>query len=191
MVNTAPETGLTAPEMLAIAYAPKVARPQIRWLLQFDQRQRQVLERAREPLIAQMRLAWWRDMLAKPAAEWPKGEPLFAELAELDDIEALKQAALRLVDATELRIDASPEDNLKSDRERALAIYHAFAQWVDGDLNAAEKLALAWAGQGDAIMTSAPRNLRPLSILALAAQLERGESKASGARLIWHALTGR
>lgn len=38
---------------------------------------------AREPLIGQIKLAWWRDMmaiLAKDPAALPKGEPLLAEL---------------------------------------------------------------------------------------------------------------
>lgn len=39
---------------------------------------------AREPLIGQIKLAWWRDMmalLASDPAALPKGEPLLAELA--------------------------------------------------------------------------------------------------------------
>lgn len=39
---------------------------------------------AREPLIGQIKLAWWRDMMAMLAADpaaLPKGEPLLADLA--------------------------------------------------------------------------------------------------------------
>jgi phytoene synthase len=34
----------------------------------------------REPVLAQLRLAWWRDRLAEPAENWPRGEPLLAAL---------------------------------------------------------------------------------------------------------------
>lgn len=33
-------------------------------------------------MLAQLRLAWWRDMLDKPQEQWPRGEPLLAQLRE-------------------------------------------------------------------------------------------------------------
>jgi 15-cis-phytoene synthase len=188
MVNNALELKLPGPEMLAIAYASRVAVAKLRWLLLFDHRLAEVLARAKEPLIAQMRLAWWRDVLAKPADQHPKGEPL---LAILPDDPALIDAALDLIDAYEMLVTEADAPQLN----RTLVICRAYASWVSADNEMAEKLALAWTGQGDGIMTSTPRALRPLSILALSAQLERGEAPAGpfgpGVRLSWHALTGR
>ncbi|WP_294032667.1 hypothetical protein [Sphingopyxis sp.] len=55
---------------------------------------------AREPLIGQIKLAWWRDMaamIANDPAALPKGEPLLAELraswAGRDGLDALVEAA--------------------------------------------------------------------------------------------------
>jgi 15-cis-phytoene synthase len=193
MVNHAAELALPAPEMLAITYAPKVTAPLIRWLLLFDRRLDDVLARAKEPLIAQMRLAWWRDVLAKPAVERPKGEPLLALLA---DDPALLNAAQKLVDAAELLVGEPDDAQVKNaSAQRALTIFSAYAKWTNSDPVMAEKLALAWAGQSDAVMVSIPRNLRPLSILALSALLEDGAVSpgfwGAGVRLSWHALTGR
>lgn len=60
-----------------------------------------LLEDAREPLIGQIKLAWWRDMLAllnQDAQAIPKGEPLLAELV----LHWRGQAGLgKLVDAAE------------------------------------------------------------------------------------------
>jgi hypothetical protein len=187
------KTGLLPPELLAVAYAPPHLREKLRWLLLFDHRLGEVLERAREPMIAQMRLAWWRDMLAKPAVNRPKGEPL---LALLDDDVILCESAVKLVDAVELLVGEPEQAEVaKSVINRASAIFGAYALWVEGDIKSAEKLAMLCAGHSDAVMTSTPRNLRPLSILALSAQLERGAVSAGpfgpGLRLSWHALTGR
>lgn len=183
MVNSDAELALSPPEMLAIAYTPKVTRADFRWLLLLDHRLREVVERAREPMIAQLRLAWWRDVLGKTASERPKGEPLLAALGELGNGEALATVARNLVDAYE------EEDN---DRLRTSALFSGYAALLSeaADAGTVEKLAL-WATDGSGSMPRAPRSLRPLSILALAARLEKGEGRANGLRLSWHALTGR
>jgi len=41
-----------------------------------------VVRTAREPMLAQLKLAWWRDRLVADPAVWPKGEPLLARLAQ-------------------------------------------------------------------------------------------------------------
>ncbi len=163
---------LPAPALLAITYAPKGARLRLSWLLAFDLRLAEIGERAREPMIAQLRLAWWRDVLAKPVGARPKGEPLLAQLG--DDI-LTAQAAARLVDAHELYFGDSPA---AADDARTKTLEEAYS-----DLLGIEFSALS------------TRQRRPLSILALARQLEKGEATAGllgpGVRLVWHALTGR
>jgi 15-cis-phytoene synthase len=190
MVNGSPESVLSGPQLLAIAYTPHSIRAQFRWLLMFDQRLQSLVNRAREPLIAQMRLAWWRDVLVKEVDQRPRGEPLLADMAALGG--DLVGPALRLVDACDRRI---AEQFAESDRERATAICGAFADWTGVGHDTVGGVALSLAGQGDGNVLSAPRALRPLTILALAAQLERGAVApgylGSGLRLSWHALTGR
>ncbi len=51
-------------------------------LFDLDRRLAGLVARAREPLLAQMRLAWWRDRLVETVGAAPAGEPLLGELAE-------------------------------------------------------------------------------------------------------------
>src|SRR5690606_3777043 len=66
---------LPASQRLALAYAPARARPATLALLALDARLAGILRGRREPLAAQLRLAWWRETLARPPEEWPHGEP--------------------------------------------------------------------------------------------------------------------
>lgn len=62
---------------------PRERRPAIAALWALAERLTKLLRDAREPLIGQIKLAWWRDMMAMLAADpasLPKGEPLLAEL---------------------------------------------------------------------------------------------------------------
>jgi Squalene/phytoene synthase len=161
MVNEPSEAILSGPERLAIAYAPRPFRTDFRWLIHFDHRLRELVLRAREPMILQLRLAWWRDALSKPADQRPKGEPLLAELADLN--ETLPGLAIDMVDAYEAMIDAPDSDDL-------LPLCSAYRALVGAEPRA---------------------TLRPLTILALAKQLEQRSGRTNGLRLSWHALTGR
>ncbi len=187
---------LNGPQILAVAYAPKALKNRLRWLLLFDQRLQDLQQKAREPLIAQMRLAWWRDVLAKPVGERPKGEPLLLALTDLEGEEAVLPTALALVDAWELAIcDPDTGASLQSSKRRAEAIFLSYAIWsgcAPYELEVAMALGMSWANPGADYLISKSGKLRPLSILALAAHLEwRGVGRANGLRLNWHALTGR
>lgn len=62
---------------------PHARRPAMTALWALAARLTRLLIEAREPLIAQIKLAWWRDMAAMIASDpgaLPKGEPLLAEL---------------------------------------------------------------------------------------------------------------
>lgn len=64
---------------------PRDRRPRITVLWALAERLTDLLRDAREPLIGQIKLAWWRDMmvmLADDPAALPKGEPLLAELQQ-------------------------------------------------------------------------------------------------------------
>lgn len=66
---------------LALAYAPSGARPDWLTFLTLDARLAGVVRQAREPILAQMRLAWWRDRFTADPAGWPGGEPLLRDLS--------------------------------------------------------------------------------------------------------------
>jgi phytoene synthase len=71
---------LPPPQRLALNYASARARPAFLALLALDTRFAAVLRQRREPIAAQLRLAWWRKTLAEPAAGWPRGEPVLDAL---------------------------------------------------------------------------------------------------------------
>ena len=76
-------------QRLALAYAPAPSRSSTLALLALDARMAQILRGRREPLAAQLRLAWWRETLDRPVAQWPAGEPLLESLREWGDPAAL------------------------------------------------------------------------------------------------------
>src|SRR3546814_11114092 len=62
---------------------PRDRRPAMAGLWGLAARLTKLLLDAREPLIGQIKLAWWRDMMAMIASDpaaLPKGAPLLAEL---------------------------------------------------------------------------------------------------------------
>lgn len=72
--------GLPVQQRLALAYAPASARTPTLALLALDTRLASILRGSSEPMLAQLRLAWWREQLVTEATRWPEGEPLLAAL---------------------------------------------------------------------------------------------------------------
>jgi phytoene synthase len=69
-------------QRLALAYAPRAAREPTLALLALDARLARTLQRKSEPVLAQMRFAWWRDTLAREPEQWPRGDALLALLRQ-------------------------------------------------------------------------------------------------------------
>jgi 15-cis-phytoene synthase len=197
-MNDMPDTMLP-PVRLAIRYAPAPLRPVFAVLLELDARFADVVGTAREPLIAQMKLAWWRDAVQAPPDQRPKGEPLLARLYALNNA-ALNNAVLTLANAWEQLIgEADWPAPLIHDfaQHRGQAVFATYAQLcgLPGDYTG---IAAQWALDDlrmrfgnrvpDAATQNAPlprsRVVRPLTILALSVRC------VSGPRLIIHALTG-
>lgn len=80
---------LPPPQRLALAYAPARTRPLTLSLLALDARLARVVSGRLEPLAGQLRLAWWRDTMAKPREDWPTGEPVLDALRGWRDPAAL------------------------------------------------------------------------------------------------------
>lgn len=185
---------------LAIAYAPSNVRSAFALLLQIDNRFAEILRNAREPMIAQIKMAWWREAFASPADARPKGEPLLQALNEaggeyipLSALEALTAAWEHLLGS-----EWFSQDIVDAHAElRAEAIFMTYAGWM-GTVQDMRPIGRSWALEAlriafpervaDCFMPSAPlpkaRVLRPLSILTMSVRT------ASGPRLILHALTG-
>ncbi|WP_144094990.1 hypothetical protein [Croceicoccus sediminis] len=140
------EAQLSPPTRLAIAYAPAAARQLWTGFFTLDHRFATIVATAREPMLAQMRLAWWRETLHRPVADWPAGEPLLAALAAWDDE---RGALARLADGWEAMIGEPPLDaaafaSLAGAREEAVvALGKVFGKGSDGARGAAYRWGLA------------------------------------------------
>jgi len=175
---------LPPPMRLALAYAPKAARADWLTLLAFDQRLAGIVSKQREPIFAQLQLAWWRDRLHESPAARPSGEPL---LARLSDWHAHDEALIGLVDGWELRIGDESLGVAAIERFAAArgAVTGALASRLAADSIAAAARARRWslaeiaAGANDndrqialgklaaepAIGRRSERTLRPLHVL--------------------------
>ena len=191
---------LTPPANLAVAYTPVAFRPAFSLLLQLDVRFADIVRKAREPMIAQIKLAWWRDAFATEPALRPKGEPLLQALGACGDVIAPSMLQ-DLVSAWELMLgegERAAQDVETHAALRGRAIFGSYAAWA-GDGCDVSALSHQWAL--DALHAEFPskfvaldnqplpalpkaRKLRPLSILAMSVR------NVTGLRLIGHALTG-
>ena len=181
---------------LALAYAP--ARSRLLWLGLFalDARLGAVVQTAHEPLLAQIKLAWWRDELAKSPAARALGEPLLALLGSWADQSAALGA---LVDGWEVLLGDEPLDEaamqqVAEARAQACAglaarldlsaaepeARRAARGWALAELGAAltdpdqQAAALSLIARQDWYRARLPRELRPLQVLHGLAARQRG-----------------
>lgn len=172
---------------IAIAYALPGDRPAVRALLELDRRLSEVVATGGEPLVSQLRLAWWRDVLGKRPEDRPAGEPLIELLGQSWGARSCTLVAL--VDGWEAllaeKLDAGAIDNFVAGRTTAWAEFPGDASERVGE-GAVERAAKLWAladllahlaTQADRQLVlemaaiqgkppSLPRRMRPLSILA-------------------------
>jgi 15-cis-phytoene synthase len=196
-----PNLPLKPPERLALAYARNNLRAGLALLLAFDGKLADIIGNSREPMIAQMKIAWWNDVIAKQAIDRPKGEPMLATLEQLDDAQMNPSMRFLLNSWGLLAAHEQWDDNIlaKFAENRSAAVFDAYAKWIGSDEDARGP-GMCWAIAdlrrrfGDRVpQRSLPliikwktsRTLRPLSILALSV------TKPTGPQLLWHALTGR
>jgi 15-cis-phytoene synthase len=82
---------------VALAWSSPKLRAPLTTAFQLDRRLGRIVMRTSEPMLGQMRLAWWRDALGKPLAERTRGD------AVLDAIGAhwagREEALVQMVDA--------------------------------------------------------------------------------------------
>ncbi len=193
---------LSPPQYLAVAYARADLREAWSLLIEFDNRMMALALRGREPLLKQMRLAWWREQLAKAVADRPRGEPLLARLGQLANAGQVDAAVAILIDAWEALItdDGDCQAGLeKCAGLRAEALFASYADWVGSDVVAAIEAGHAWAlaslgGSPPMSAAKMPCELKPLNLLLLAARVEHSDGRVARLRAIFrlylHALTG-
>jgi phytoene synthase len=154
------EEWLSPPERLAIAYAPRNLRPAWTGLIALDHRLADAARPGREAIMIQLRLAWWRDRLSEPAANWPRGEPLLALLVAWD---AERAALGALVDGWEAQV-VGEDGGVLLDRARAGAILAVARMAGLTETPQLVDAATDWTA-GRALRAGLPRALRPLVLL--------------------------
>jgi 15-cis-phytoene synthase len=200
---------MSPPEKLAIAHSKLEFRSFFSLLLELDSRLKRVCLQTSEPLIGQLKLAWWRDTINTDSSRRPTGEPLLARFAEFEAIgqgHVARMASLDLVAGWEA-LTVQPDDVMAASGEfaslRSTGIFGGFASVArleKRDLLIA--LGTHWAldemGLNNSSATTSRidralrhRSYRPLTVLAYAAQLQRVPKFSNGIKLSWHALTGQ
>jgi phytoene synthase len=163
MEPASPDLDLSPPERLAVLYAPRAVQPLWEGFLLLDRRLADAARAGRDPLMIQLRLAWWRDRFDQPCADWPQGEPLLARLHPWEQ----ECAALRgLVDGWEARIvgdDGGTE--LGKARVEAVCALARMSGVQPGE--AVRRAAAEWLGHEPPAARAPilPGALRPLVIL--------------------------
>ncbi|VWX51584.1 conserved hypothetical protein [Novosphingobium sp. 9U] len=157
---------LPAVARLALVYAPASAREQTLALLALDARLATLIRRSNEPMLAQLRLAWWRESIGHDPAHWPEGEPILATLRSWGADHA---RATALVNAWEALTAPSP---LAAD---------AMLAFADGRGAAAAALAQVLGRSNEAEPARQLGRIWALEDLAM--RLGREEERATAARL--------
>jgi len=184
---TSPEDLAPAPR-LALAWQPAVTRPALAALFALDARLAGVVTAAKEPLLVQIRLAWWRERLAELGSGNSPPEPLLAALAGAWGSAARELAPL--IDGWEARLCAdSALGDLAEGRAQALAAY-AHLAGAPKDAPAAAEAGRRWSRAEGAGADPAGRlaplalshRLRGVAVLGALATcaLERGEGLLEG-----------
>ncbi|MGZ3173549.1 MAG: hypothetical protein ACXWI1_03810 [Croceibacterium sp.] len=171
---------LPGPQRLALSYAPPSARRATLGVLALDARLGALVRRRGEPVLTQMRLAWWRDTLSAAPPSWPAGDPVLDLLREwrapaglvplVDGWESLLGDSLDALTFAQGRREAFAQLAV----ELGLAAPAAAAcgqTWALGDLaanlsDAAERAAVIEVAAALPQPAVLPRGLRPLTVLA-------------------------
>lgn len=74
---------LSAQASLALAHTPAELRRTLRIFLELDARIARIVAATTEPILGQMRLAWWRDTLAVPMEQRPRGDAILDGIGDL------------------------------------------------------------------------------------------------------------
>ena len=168
-------------------------------LYAFDHELARASKVASNPLIAEIRLTWWREALDDIyGGKVVRAHPAARALGVAVRRRALERALLE--DMIDARIEALDPDQTTEARRRAGGATAVAAATILGDPKRAEAARLAgevWAGERNLIAAAAEaRRLEPAAFPAVAhvtlARSRRTVSKLGARlRLLWAVLTGR
>lgn len=184
---------LPADRRLALAYAPAAVRADTLAVFLLDLRLSRLIAQGREPLLTQMRLAWWRDRLREEAAGFHHDEPVLGLLAGWADN---KTRLADLVDGWEALLTEPPISDgaiatFAYGRGQAFA---ALAEQFGNQLSTAEahRAGYNWALADLATRTSDPEEVAQVQALAAARDWKRAVLPSSLRPLtVLHGLAAR
>ncbi|WP_373487150.1 hypothetical protein [Blastomonas sp.] len=165
-------------------------------LFAFDAQMASIVRGAREPMLAQIRLQWWLDVMTQPAALRPSANPVVAGLLPAEaagvDLTAALGPVVRGWEALLAPNDAGAWQAYVEGRGQLFTVFDQLAgtgvrdtslrlgriwaawSWVREDAGAADAQRFAISADDLAWLASVrlPRRLRPLSMLGRAALLD-------------------
>jgi phytoene synthase len=109
---TSSEFDITPFNRLILAYAPRRIRPLFEAVFGLDQQLGKIIRATSEPMLGQMRLRWWHDVIIQPPDARPIGNPVLAKLSALDGEGLASQSLAPMVDGWEMLLgeqDLTPE----------------------------------------------------------------------------------
>jgi phytoene synthase len=135
---------------LGALFAPEPARTDLLALLAFDHELARTRSVTREPMLARIRLEWWREAVAEAAGSGkPRAQPIVESLSETVRRRNLAlQDLVALIDAREEEIDG-PLDVLRAGHALADLELAVLGVGDDASRQAARAIAAAWLmGEG-------------------------------------------
>lgn len=90
---------------LAIAWSAPNLRAALTTALQLDRRLARIVARTNEPMLGQMRLAWWREALDKPIGQRPRGDRVLDAIG--CDWAGQESALVAMIDGWEVFVTAT------------------------------------------------------------------------------------
>lgn len=158
-------------QRLALAYAPARARSPSLAVFALDARLGQSLRQASEPIMAQMRLAWWRDQFKVPPSQRERSDEL---VRALDPFVGHEDALIALVDGWELLLSEDFGKQTASAFATARArVFLALARVIDAK-DIADDVLLAGQRWALADLMAGLSNSKERAIIAEIAQGSQG-----------------
>ena len=165
---------------LSVLYAPAAVRPALLALHGLDLELAQVVASTSEPMLGEIRLAWWRDALTALDAGQVPAQPLLALIAAEVLPRGVSGAELTALEDRWLGLIGS-DDVPESHFAGGGAFFVLQARIGGGDLGMARRLGEAWA-KGEPAFGPVAIPLRPLFGLVQLAARDAARARAGQGR---------
>ncbi len=132
---------------IACLWAPAAARPALFAIHAYDLEQARIVAEAKEPMLGEIRLAWWRErLIAIAAGNPPPGQPILQALAHEARARGVDLAALAELEEGFLPLLLEgPVDALALAQSRGATLFVALAEALAGSTLADADKAVAKA----------------------------------------------